>query len=138
MYLQDLEAMSHAHLDSGAGGASRSSYDMTYEVVLVNKRILSRLKGEEPTVTMPEGWTIAPDAFRNKEAAMGEFGESMDALIGAWDALPEDQIGRKIETAMGESSPYDLVALAAYHAAYHDAQLNYVQAIREDEKVHWA
>lgn len=138
MYLEDLAAMSHDQLDSGAGGASRTGYDMTYEVVLVNKRILSRLKFEEPTVTMPKGWTIAPVDFRNKDVAMKEFESTMDALIQAWDALPEDQIGRKIETAMGDSSPYDLVALAGHHAGYHDAQLNYLQAIHEDQTVHWS
>lgn len=138
-YVKDLEALSHEQLASTPGGSARSPYDFTFEVVFVNRRIAQRLRGETPApASNDDGWMKAPETFRDKETAKKEFSETMEEILRAWDKLDPAKLQTPIKLPNGnETSAIDMASLAARHAAYHDAQLNYLQAIQGDEKVHW-
>ena len=60
-----------------------------------------------------------------------------DAILAAWDEIPETDLEKVITLPKGETSPLDLASLTMSHLNYHDAQLNYVQAMSGDDKVHW-
>ena len=80
----------------------------------------------------------APDEFRIKEVAISDFSASVDEVIAAWDAVPDSEIEREIVLPSGDTTnPMKLAGLAFFHTGYHDAQLNYLQAIFGDEAVHW-
>ncbi len=136
-YLNDLSALEEPVLGKSLGGVARSAYDFTYEVVFVNKRIITRLKGGVPEKFDSEGWVMAPAEFRDKATAMAAIRETMNDVIQAWNAVPEEEIDRKIEVPNGETSPFKLVDLCVTHASYHDAQLNFIQALTGDEDMHW-
>lgn len=137
-YVKDLQAMSHEQLAASPGGVARSAYDVTYEAAYINRRITKRIKGETPPPVTDEGWIIAPADYKDKEKAIADLRTSMDDLIAAWDALPEDQMGREIDLPNGDKTfPLDVAFMAIYHTGYHDAQLNYIQSINGDGKWHW-
>jgi len=105
--------------------------------VMVNRRISKRLRGEDPGTFPQDGWIKAPAEFCSKEVAIREFRESADDVMAQFDREPEGEIERVIPLPKGETSPLDLITLAYNHWNYHDAQINYVQALSGDEKVHW-
>ena len=137
-YAKDLEAMTHEQLGTRPKGSARSPYDFTFEVVFVNKRIAKRLRGETPEpVPEDSGWMTAPDSFQNKEQAKKEMDDSMQEILDAFDKVPADDLGKTIQLPASETSAFKLGYFAAHHANYHDAQLNYIQSLNGDEKVHW-
>lgn len=138
MYIQDLQAMTHEQLSYSPGSAARTAYDVTYEVVVVNRRIAARLRGEEPG-PWPGGeeFMRAPAEFCNKEQVIKDMENSMEAVLAAWGAMPIDQLNEKIVVPQGETSPLELMSILLSHLPYHDGQLNYLQTIQGDKDVHW-
>lgn len=136
LYVNDLEAMSEELLAKSPGGAARSGFDMTYEVMYVNRRLVARLRGEEPAPFNPaDGWMKAPAEFCNKEHCLAQLNGSVDELIAAFNA--HDDIELSIETPRGPTTPMELAHLAGNHLMYHDAQLNYIQSLEGDADMHW-
>lgn len=137
-YTGDLHSMSDDLLAASPGGVARTPYDFTYEIVFVNRRIAKRIRGEEPEPFEMKGWIVAPPEFQNKDRAIEEFRTSTDEVLEAWEALAEDQLDRSIPLPQGEpTTPIKLASLCASHITYHDAQLNYLQAINGDGSMHW-
>ncbi|MCW5934794.1 MAG: DinB family protein [Fimbriimonadia bacterium] len=138
MYLDDLQAMPHEQLLKSPGGTARSGYDFTYEVALINNRIATRLRGEDPgPFNRGEGFMRAPESFCDKTTAVAEFESSMDSVIQAWNALPEEKITETIVLPQGETSALELLSILLVHLPYHDGQLNYIQTLDSDNDVHW-
>ncbi len=136
-YVNDLKAMSHEQLDTSPGGSARCGYDFTYEVAYINRRLGARISGATPTPP-PQGWIKAEDSYKNKDAAIADVESSAQELLDVWDALPADDLKRVIELPNGDTThPLDMMWIGVFHFGYHDAQLNYLQAIFGDEEVHW-
>lgn len=136
-YVSDLKALTHDQLNTSPGGGARTGYDFTLEIVQVNERIAARLRGEAPAPP-GEGWTVAPAEFQNKDVAVDAITASGEAVVAAWDALPPGDVDMEIVLPSGATmTPMDLMYLAGVHLRYHDAQLNYLQAMVGDTQVHW-
>jgi hypothetical protein len=133
LYAKDLEIMSEEALSRRPTPSARSAYDYTYEVVQMNHRMHCRLTGGVPPKDDSEGWVVAPEDWQNKERMRAEYVASMDKVVAAWEALPDEEVGR----ASGEHRPTSIVHMCCIHAMYHDAQLNYLQALDGDLAVHW-
>ena len=136
-YLGDLNAMDEGQLTSTSGGSSRTPADFTYEIVVINNRISKRMRGEDPGEFKFDGWVKAPEDFQSKDTIVAELDKSVTEIIDAFAKVPDDEMFRKIETPSGETCPMDLAGFAATHMTYHDAQLNYIQAMKGDEEMHW-
>lgn len=138
-YVSDLMALTNEQLNTSPGGSARSPFDFTYEVAYVNRRVAMRLRGEVPEPFPTGGWMKAPDDYRVRDHAIEDLNDSVDQILKAWDALTADDIEKGFVAASGEEvSRADMMALASFHMGYHDAQLNYLQAILGDAEVHWA
>ena len=96
-----------------------------------------RLRGEDPGPPPWEGWAKAPEEFQSKATAIQAIEASADEVVAGWDAMPQARLAEKITLPNGETSPLEMVRLVAGHMNYHDAQLNYHQAICGDEAMHW-
>ncbi len=137
-YAGDLQAMSEELLGRSPGGVARTPYDFTYEVIFVNRRLATRIKGEDPGPANVNGWIVAPEEYKNKERILSDFNESVQQVLSAWNGLAEDQLEREIPLPQGDpTSPIKLASLCASHITYHDAQLNYIQAMQGDGEMHW-
>ncbi|MCU0316556.1 MAG: hypothetical protein MUC92_08185 [Fimbriimonadaceae bacterium] len=135
MLLADVRAMSNETLSATAGGATRSGFDFLYEVAVVNKRMAARFKGQDPGPSS-EGWIMAPEEFRDQEKIASLLEESYEEIAEAVESFDSNRFD---EQPIPESTwtYLDLAGLAAIHGVYHDAQLNYIQAMHGDEAVHW-
>lgn len=133
VYVNDLQAMPEDLLANSPGGVARTPYDFTYELVFVNKRILTRLQGGDPGPFPQDGWMTAPDEFKSKEKCIADFEKSVNEVLTVWEEIPEE----KIHETYGPATGVDLVSLCGTHISYHDAQLNYLQAMNGDGDMHW-
>ena len=136
-YVQDLEAMSDKDLLEGAGGAERKGIDFSYEVAYVNRRFATRLRGETPDPWPENGWIVAPAEFRTKEAAIAGVRDATNEFIAVWNGVPIEDMTKVIPLPTGETSALDLAFSVCWHNGYHDAQLNYIQELSGDLKMHW-
>lgn len=136
-YLKDLEAIDEPSLGQSPGGVARSPFDFTYEVVFVNRRVSTRLRGGVPEPFDFESWMVAPEEFCSKETAIKELKDSATEVLDAWNALPEEDLFKVIDTPGGPTNPVKVASLCATHLVYHDAQLNYLQALLGDDEMHW-
>ena len=136
-YLDDLNAMSEEALTTSPGGCARTPADFTYEIIVINRRIAKRLRGEDPGPMAFEGWLTAPDELKSKDALIKEFTATCEEIERALSAIPSDEMLRTIQLPKDTTTPYDLVRFTAYHTGYHDAQLNYIQALANDGEMHW-
>jgi hypothetical protein len=137
-YIQDLEAMWPEQLALRPGGAARSAYDMTYEVVFINHRFVKRIKREEPEPFVFGTWLEAPEEFRDKSRAIDAFRESFELILAELEPIPVERYDEEISMSQGTMSIFEMATFIARHAGYHDAQLNYIQALQGDTEVHWA
>ena len=136
-YVKDLEAIRDEQMGTPFAGAARTPYDFTYEVTFVNHRIAKRLRGEDPGAFAPDGWMKAPAEACHKQTAIERYKVSMEDLITAFDTVPESDMLKVITVPSGETSPMDLAFFMCMHNNYHDAQLNYIQALHGDDQMHW-
>lgn len=137
-YTQDLEALTHEQLNKSPGGKARSGYDFTHEVIVVNNRIATQLRGEDAGPwPFGEDWAVCPDSDRVKETAVSQIKESTEAILAAFDNIPDEKFNVKFMSGERETSYSSMVSMAGMHMMYHAAQLNYIQALHGDEEVHW-
>ncbi len=138
-YVNDLEALTHEQLDKSPGGKARAGYDFTHEVIVVNNRIATQLKGEDAGPwPFGEEWAVCPDCDRNKETVIQQIKDSSDAITVAMDQVPDEKFNEKFKLGERETSFSGMVGLAGVHMMYHAAQLNYIQSLDGDLEVHWA
>ncbi|MBX3097752.1 MAG: hypothetical protein KF812_12920, partial [Fimbriimonadaceae bacterium] len=78
-YVKDIAAMSHDLLDKGNNG--RAPYDYTHEVAVVNRRVASRLRREEPGEWPFEGWAVAPSHLRTPDAISADLKSSLEEIL---------------------------------------------------------
>jgi hypothetical protein len=137
LYLKDIAALSDVALATSPGGVARTPYNFTYEIVVINKRFATRLRGEDPGAFDPTAWATVPDEFQNRDKMTAEFTDSMNSVLAALEAIPGEEMDREIPTGSGTTSPFDLGLFCATHTGYHGAQLNYIQALNGDAEMHW-
>lgn len=132
-YKSDLEAIPEDQFCASPGGCARAPVDFTYEVAFVNRRIAGRLRGDEMAPMPFEGWMVAPEDQRHKARSIAEFEASMNEVAAALG----DDVHRTIVTPDRTTTALELALFCALHVMYHDAQLNYFQALKGDDAMHW-
>ncbi len=137
-YVKDLEAMTDEACANKPNGVGRSAIDYTYEVAFVNRMISARMRGEEPAAwPWNDGWATAPEGY-TRQQAIEDLKQSAGELRNAIEGMDESQLRQLTETPNGRiTSPFDRANFAAMHMMYHDAQLNYCQAMNGDLDMHW-
>jgi hypothetical protein len=138
MYADDLKSMTHEQLATKPGNSERCAYDFTYEIVLLNRRVVHRLKGEDPGAWPGgSGFVAAPPEFCHQEAAIKELEDSVAALLSVLKQFPAERMTEPIAIESGMTSAEELCRIVAGNLAYHDGQLNLIQLMDGDTKVHW-
>lgn len=138
MVLSDFAVLSDEDLQGCPGGAARSPYNILLELVILNRRSAKRLRGEDPGPFDPKAWATTPDDFQTREAATTQFQESMEEMLAVLEAIPANEIDKEIVLPSGTvTTPFEMGVFCAFHASYHDGQLNYLQALKGDAEIHW-
>lgn len=137
-YCDDLAALSTEQLAHRPNSTTRSGLDFTFEVGVVNRRMAKRFRGETNEAWPYKSWVTAPDDFQTQEQAIAEVQSSGGELLAAWNAMPVERLLEEVEMSDGSMvAMFDLMVHGISHMSYHMAQLNYIQTLHGDGKMHW-
>jgi len=132
-YLADLDAMTDEEIMGCAGGSARKPVDFTFEIALLNARMAARIRGEELPPEPAEEWWTAPDEYQSKTLITDYLKSSTEELLAALKAIPEEDGARLV----GSRPAFAAANFAGMHMMYHCAQLNFIQSLHGDMKMHW-
>lgn len=137
-YCEDLGAMDEAHLREKPCGTGRAALDFTYETAFVNRMIADRIGGRTPA-EWPWGdeWATAPEGY-GKEQGIADLQASADAIVAELEKVESEKMAERFEVDGRPTSVFERANFAALHMMYHDAQLNYCQAMKGDLEMHWS
>jgi hypothetical protein len=133
LYKKDVGACTEEQLGTPFNETTRTAYDFLYECEYVNRRMTQRITGEEPTPAPWTGWAVAPEEWRNRETAIAKFEASVNDLLAAALEDPEKEIILPDEV----TTPFALALFADMHSMYHLGQIDYIQTLHGDTKMHW-
>lgn len=135
-FTNDLKALSEENAGKCWGGVSRCAFDFAYEMVLIHERTATLLRGEDPGPPpwkFGEEWVKAPDSLRTIDAMSARLNESVETLLAAIG----DDFEKKVKMGETEVPVWRRLQFLGIHTMYHDAQLNFMQAMAGDGSVHW-
>ena len=137
MYSKDLKALNEDAYTKSAGGKCRTLQDITAEVSGFNFTVADLITGkatEWKSEDVPEEYAASLSTIAAGEEAIRKSG---DAIASALESHPQ-RLGETVVTPWGETmSLFDLANLSGSHIMYHDGQLNFVQSLNGDDKMHW-
>jgi hypothetical protein len=102
----------------------------------VNDHIGLNMRGE-PLFDWPEGWILAPDGARTKNAAIESFKTSSERIIATVEQMSSEELDATIPTEKGETTRFERCRFMTLHVWYHSGQLNYIQTLLGDDAWHW-
>jgi uncharacterized damage-inducible protein DinB len=131
-YCLNLDALTEAQRAESAGSVARTPYDFTYEVVVVNRRMAQRLRGEDPGPWTFQGFVTAPEDFKNLESAKAAIFSSMQEV-----AANVGDPARMIQTSEGPEPAIGVINFVIAHTSYHFGQLALLQSLGGDNVFHF-
>jgi hypothetical protein len=137
MYCADIKAIPDDKWTATFGGCTRPANDITADAMGMLVFCTKHLNDEDPGDYM-EAMTALASEITDKDAAIAKFQEVCGAFSAAVAGASDEKLNHVIMTPWQmPTSLYSLSHTAASHIWYHDGQLNYIQCLLGDEKVHW-
>ena len=136
--VKDLQALPpETHLKSFAGCARTPLY-MVAECAWVNGWIAELLEGGPAKRMTDEEEEAFYGSVDTAEKALAMLDASVAKLKAAYDSLDAETLGDITDKPFGRPVPlFQPAFLPISHLMYHDGQLNYIQSLYGDDKIHW-
>ncbi|MCB0826199.1 MAG: DinB family protein [Armatimonadetes bacterium] len=133
MYCADINAIPEDKWTTAMGGCTRPASELTADALSLLSWVTNVLNGGEPGEMNQDN-----DACATKAGSIAAVQKGMEnfntALAGASDEL----LNTTVTAPFGMEMPVFAIAqIAVSHVWYHDGQLNYIQSLLGDDKVHW-
>lgn len=136
MTLADINAIPDDKWSETHGGCSKPCGAMIADAVTNMKWVTGALKGEESDAYSSMG--ALAETYSDKAAAVSGLSEASAAFGEALNAASDETLNSKVVAPWGQPvAVYSLAQISVNHVWYHDGQLNYIQTLLGDEKVHW-
>jgi hypothetical protein len=136
--VNDLKALpNETHLRSYAGCARTPLY-MIAECAWVNDWMATFLETGKSDRLPREEQDALFGSVDTAEKALAMLDNSVNRLAAAYEALDENTLGDITDQPLGRPTPkFAPASLPIGHMMYHDGQLNYIQTLLGDDKIHW-
>ena len=136
LYMKDLSFIPADKFDASPMGVARTPLNITVECISFNDWARRTIEGE--TVEMHGDFSAFNEQFNTVEKASAGMQESTDKLVAALSALDDEGLNRLAPVPWDPTmTVFGLAHTAATHVFYHDGQLNYIQCMLGDDKIHW-
>ena len=127
------EAQSKSH-----GGCARTPLNFLAECASLNTFIAGILTTGDGKRLTDEEEAALYAAVNTSEKALAMLEESVTKLKAAYQALDENTLGDMTDKPFGRPmQKYGPASLPISHMMYHDGQLNFLQTLHGDDKIHW-
>ena len=137
MTTADINAIPEDQWTISHGGCSKPANAIVGDAVSLLHWTTLVLQGDTtPDIGAAYGSMMA--ACSTKEASIAKLKEAADAFSSALSAASDEALAADVMTPWQMPTPLYMVAqIAVSHVWYHDGQLNFIQCLLGDEKVHW-
>jgi hypothetical protein len=135
--VNDLNALPEDKAGVSPGGVARPAIEFVVECGGLNMMVSTLLTGGEFKRRTPEERKAFYATFTTREQALAFLDQQTQGLLTTLDGLDENTLGDMIDGPIGPMTRFALAQLPAMHMMYHDGQLNYLQALHGDDKMHW-
>lgn len=139
MYTQDIHAIPDDQWNATFGGCTRPASDLTGDALFLLDWTAEVLKGNShAAVNLPEAVKAWVEKCGTKESATTHLQRVAKEFSQAFTNATDEALQRAVTAPWGRDVPLFAIAnIAVNHLWYHDGQLNYIQCLLGDEKVHW-
>ncbi|MHB8636716.1 MAG: hypothetical protein ACYC96_09615 [Fimbriimonadaceae bacterium] len=138
MYVADIKAIPDDKWTATFGGCTRPSNELTADAISLLLWTTAALKG---TASSGDGFGKMKELaaeLSNKDAAIAKIKEAAADFTAALACASDEQLSTQVTPPWEMPAPLYMIAqIAVSHIWYHDGQLNYVQCLLGDEKIHW-
>jgi len=137
MYTADINAVPEEQWTKTQGGCTRPANELTADAISLLIWTTNTIKGN--SIPSEEGAMKALTAeISTRHAAIAKLAEAVDDLASAVAGASDETLNKTVDAPWGMPTPLFMIAqIAASHIWYHDGQLNYIQCLHGDGKVHW-
>lgn len=130
----DIAAIPEDKLTWSPGGVARSAAGITSEVVNLCNWMAATLRGENAESTYGDD-SVAPTTHAQ---LIADIAAATGALSTALTSASNEALNAIVTPPWKMDCPaYMCAQIVTSHIWYHDGQLNYIQALLGDDKVHW-
>lgn len=138
MTTADINAIPDDKWTATHGGCTRAANELVADAVSLIIWSTEALKGNVIQTTEADFMKQLAKEFSNKTVCVAKFAEATDAFCAAIAEASDEALNTPIMAPWGMEAPlYMLAQIAVSHVWYHDGQLNYIQCLLGDDKVHW-
>lgn len=138
MYLADINAIPEDQWNATHGGCTRSASDLTADAISLFGWTTAAMQGNAPDASEGDMMAALKAECSTKAGASACLKKHVEEFTAALAACSEEKLQTPIMAPWGMESPlFGLAQVAVSHLWYHDGQLNYIQCLLGDEKVHW-
>jgi hypothetical protein len=138
LLIKDLTAIPEDRHDECPGGCAHPALRVVAECAAVNGLVASYLSTGRAERLPPDQREAHLNSFDTAEKALAYLEQETRKLISAFECLDESTLGDRDDTFFGRPmTRFAIAELPAVHMMYHDGQLNYLQTLHGDDKIHW-
>jgi hypothetical protein len=138
MYSADINAIPDDQWTATHGGCTRPANELTADTISLLIWTAEALKGN--VISGDEGATMKAltAELANKNVAIAKLSEAADAFAAALAGASDETLNSVVTPPWQMPAPlYVLAQITVSHIWYHDGQLNYIQCLLGDDKIHW-
>ncbi|MBS1718596.1 MAG: hypothetical protein JSS72_12775 [Armatimonadetes bacterium] len=138
MFIKDINALPEDKITATMGGCTRPVSELTADAMGLVLWVTAAFKGQTLAGSEEEQMAALTAKLATKSAIVQHLGSAVDDFCAAIASANDETLAKVVTTPWGmESSLYSLAHTAVSHIWYHDGQLNYIQTLLGDGKVHW-
>lgn len=136
--VKDLNTLPEEARAKSYAGCAKSPLTMIAECAWVNGWIVEVIEGGPAKRLTDEEEAALFGSVDTTEKALAMLEESVAKLSAAYEALDENTLGDLTDKPFGRPVPlFQVASLPIGHLMYHDGQINYIQTLHGDDKIHW-
>ncbi len=138
MYLADINAIPDDKWTATHGGCTKSASELTSDAISLVMWTAEAMKGNYLPGYESDLIGLVKTDCATKEGAAEKLQSVSADFCAALAAASDETLSAKVNAPWGMESPlYGIAQVAASHLWYHDGQLNYIQCLLGDDKIHW-
>lgn len=134
----DINAIPDDKWTATFGGCTRPTNMLIADTISLLQWTTEALKGNVIATYEEDGMAKLGAELSTKGVAIAKLAEAAGAFNEALAAASDETLNTTIMAPWQMPTPlYMLAQIAVSHVWYHDGQLNYIQCLLGDEKIHW-
>ena len=136
--VKDLKALPEEKQNVIFGGCTRTALDIVAECAATNQSMSLRLAGTPKAALSAEENAAERAHYDTQDKVLAYLEETTSQLKNVISKMDPDTFSyTDPEFFNGAMCRYGMAELTGIHMMYHTGQLNYIQMLLGDDKVHW-